>query len=101
MKKYIFGIFLILFGISLLLNSLGVFNMFEIFAGWWTLFIIVPACINLFFTKDKNGSLVALSLGISLLLQQQNIVSISMACVVFFSFLIIIAGFNMLLKKHK
>ncbi len=52
MSKIVWGIFIIIFGVGLLCSFLGLFDMFSL-AGWWTLFIIIPAVVDLFYKKTK------------------------------------------------
>ena len=45
LSKKLWGIVFVLFGIVLGLNALGITNINIFFAGWWTMFIIVPSLI--------------------------------------------------------
>ncbi len=71
MKKVgniLWGLVLIVLGIIIGLNILGITNINLFFDGWWTLFIIVPCFIGLIKDKDKMGNLIGLVIGIVLLL---------------------------------
>ena len=46
-KNIILGLILILIGIVIGTNSLGITNINIFFSGWWTLFIIIPCFIGL------------------------------------------------------
>ena len=95
----IWGICLIFVGLGLLGNSTGLFNIF--FEGWWTIFIIVPSIIDLFKKKDKIPSIIVLSIGIILLLQQQHIINNDMILNVLAAIGIIILGIKTLMGNNK
>lgn len=100
MRRNMWGICLILIGVGLLINFLGIFDIFVLFAGWWTLFIIVPALIDLFTKENKTGSLMVLSVGIALLLQQQHLVSTGMIWKILLAMFIIVLGINVIFFKN-
>lgn len=56
-------------------NSIGVWNIDLFFDGWWTLFLIVPAFIDLFRDSSKGGDLFLIALGVVLLLACQDVLS--------------------------
>lgn len=95
----IWGICLIFVGLGLLGNSTGLFNIF--FEGWWTIFIIVPSVIDLFKKKDKIPSLIVLSIGIVLLLQQQHFINNDMIFKVLAAVGIIVLGIKTLMGNNK
>ncbi len=95
----IWGICLIFVGIGLLGNSTGFFNIF--FKGWWTIFIIVPSIIDLFKKKDKIPSIIVLSIGIILLLQQQHLINNDMILKVLAAVGIITLGIKTLMGNNK
>ena len=77
MKKtsnIIWGCVLILLGIILALNALGLTNINIFFDGWWTIFIIVPCVIALFKEKEKMHSVIGIIIGVSLLLACQEVI---------------------------
>ena len=69
----LWGIVLIVVGLIIGGNALGITNINIFFDGWWTLFIIVPTFIGLFRENEKTGNLIGLLIGIALLLGCQNI----------------------------
>ncbi len=95
----VWGICLIFVGIGLLGNSTGFFNIF--FEGWWTIFIIVPSLIDLFKKKDKIPSIIVLSIGIILLLQQQHLINNDMILKVLAAVGIITLGIKTLIGNKK
>ena len=78
MKKtstWLWGIVLIIIGVVLGINALGVAHINIFFPGWWTLFIIVPCFIGLFGNdNDKTGDLIRLCIGAILLMANMVIV---------------------------
>ena len=74
MKSILWGVVLVLLGVLVGTNSLGITNIDIFFDGWWTLFIIVPSAIS-FFEKGNNkiSSLIFLIIGVLLLLAAQGL----------------------------
>lgn len=97
MNTIIWGICLIFIGIGMIGNFTGLFNI--LFKGWWTIFIIFPAVIDLFSKKNTMWSLTLISIGAALLLQQQGLISGSLIWKVLLSAWIIILGINMIINN--
>ena len=57
-KNIMWGIVLVVIGIVIGTNNLGITNIDVFFDGWWTLFIIVPCFIGLFSNEDKMGNII-------------------------------------------
>ena len=58
MKKFgnvLWGIVLIIIGLIIGGNALGITDINIFFDGWWTMFIIIPCFIGLFKEEDKIG----------------------------------------------
>ena len=71
MKKFgniLWGIVLIIIGLIIGGNALGIVNINIFFDGWWTLFIIIPCFIGLFKDDENTGSLIGILVGVALLL---------------------------------
>lgn len=98
-RNVLWGAILILVGVLLGTNALGVTNIDIFFDGWWTLFIIVPSFIDLFKEHDKTGNIIGLVIGTFLLLACQNIVSFDIIWELFIPIVLIIIGFSMLFKN--
>ena len=64
MKNVLWGMVLIILGLILGGNALGIFDINLFFDGWWTLFIIVPCFINLFVLKMQFYRLTLLAIHI-------------------------------------
>ena len=70
--KIIGGILLLLLGIGLMLEVTHVIDFN--FAGWWTVFIIVPCLIALFNNNNKAWPLIGISVGVLMLLAEQDVI---------------------------
>ena len=99
LNKILWGIALIIIGIILGINMLGIANINIFFDGWWTLFIIVPSFIGLFSKDSKLGNIIALIFGISLLLVSQNIISFNLIAKMIIPFILIIVGFSLVFNE--
>ena len=93
------GLCLVFLGIGLFGSFTGLFTLF--FKGWWTLFIIEPAIIDLFKKRNKTFSFILLSIGVSLLLQQQDLIEGSMIWKVVLAFAIVILGIKTIFSRNK
>lgn len=67
------GLLFLLAGIAVGGSMLGFFDFTINFAGWWTLFLIVPALIAIAQGGINAGNIILLGVGIVLLLDQQRI----------------------------
>ena len=77
-KNILWGIVLVIIGVIIGLNTIGITDIDIFFDGWWTLFIIVPCFIGLFTNKDKTGNIIGLLVGVILLLGMQNIIDFNL-----------------------
>ena len=59
-------------------NALGITNIDIFFDGWWTLFIIIPCFIGLFKEREKTGNFIGFLIGIALLLCCQDVLNFDM-----------------------
>ena len=101
MKKagnVIWGLVLIVVGVVLGVNALGVADIDIFFDGWWTLFIIVPCLSGLFNEKDKFGNLVGMLIGVVLLLCCQDILDFDLVWKLLFPAILILFGVSMIFK---
>ena len=101
MKKFgnvLWGIVLIIIGVIIGGNSLGITNINIFFDGWWTLFIIVPCFIGLFKDNEKTGNLVGLLIGVVLLLGCQNILDFDLIWKLAFPTILVIIGLSIILR---
>lgn len=94
----LWGIVLIALGLILGLNATGLVDIDIFFAGWWTLFIIVPCFIGLFSDKDKTGSFIGLLVGVCLLLGCQDIIDFDILFKLIVPVILVIIGFSVIFK---
>lgn len=57
---------MIILGVLIVLKSFNIVDQIIFFTGWWTLFIIVPAAINLIFNNNRVNDASLLVVGVSL-----------------------------------
>ena len=101
MKKFgnaLWGIVLIIIGLIIGGNALGITNINIFFDGWWTLFIIVPCFIGLFKENEKTGNLIGLLIGVALLLGCQNLLDFDLMWKLAFPTILVIIGLSIVFK---
>lgn len=74
LSSVLWGIFLIIIGLGIGGNVLGIWNFELFFKGWWTLFILVPCVISILQDGPSIGNGIGLFIGILLLLNQRGVV---------------------------
>ena len=99
MKNILWGIILVIIGVIIGLNTMGITDIDIFFDGWWTLFIIVPCFIGLFTNKDKTGNIIGLLVGVILLLGMQNIIDFSLIWKLLLPSIIVIIGLSLIFKN--
>ena len=99
LRNILWGIVLIVLGLIMGANSLGIVNVDLFFSGWWTLFIIVPCVIGLITEKDKAGYIVGIVVGVILLLSRQNVISTDMIWKLALPVILIIVGISFFFKN--
>ncbi len=97
-SKIMWGLVLIIIGLILSINALGIAHVDIFFDGWWTLFIIVPSIIELVSGKEKYSSLVWLIIGVALLLGAQGFISFHLLFKLLIPFMIVVIGLSVLYK---
>lgn len=104
LSKVLWGIVLIVIGVIIGINSLGIAEINIFFDGWWTLFIIVPCLIGLFTEKSKTGNIIGLVIGIALLLAIRDIINFELIAKLIVPFILVAIGlsliFNDILKSN-
>ena len=101
MKKFgnvLWGIVLIVIGLIIGGNALGITNINIFFDGWWTLFIIVPCFIGLFKENEKTGNVIGLLIGVALLLACQDILDFDLIWKLAFPVILVILGISIIFK---
>lgn len=89
------GTILIVLGVVLALNALDITNIDVFFAGWWTLFIIVPCARGLLTKRNKTDNFIGLIIGVFLLLCCQDVLSFSMLWKLMIPGIIVFVGMKM------
>ena len=96
----IWGILLIIVGVIIGLNSLGIADIDLFFDGWWTLFIIVPNVIDIIKRPSKVDNYIWVAVGIILLLCAQEILSFKVIGKLIFPVILVGIGLSILLKDR-
>ena len=97
-SQIIWGVVIVVIGVSFALNALDVTNIDIFFDGWWTLFIIVPCAVALFTKSDKGGAILGILVGVALLLACQNVVSFSLLWKLIIPFIIVLIGLRLIFR---
>lgn len=101
LSRILWGIVLIFIGVIWGLNRTGVADINIFFAGWWTLFIIVPSIISLFERgSNKTSSIIFLVIGILLLLATQGVFEFEILWEILLPAIVILIGLS-LIFGHK
>ena len=98
-KNILWGIILVIIGVIIGLNTMGITDIDIFFDGWWTLVIIVPCFIGLFTNKDKTGNIIGLLVGVILLLGMQNIIEFNLIWKLLLPSIIVIIGLSLIFKN--
>lgn len=98
-KNILCGIILVIIGVIIGLNTIGITDIDIFFDGWWTLVIIVPCFIGLFTNKDKTGNIIGLLVGVILLLGMQNIIDFNLIWKLLLPSIIVIIGLSLIFKN--
>ena len=101
MKKFgnvLWGLVLIVLGLIIGGNALGITNINIFFDGWWTLIIIVPCFIGLFKENEKTGNLIGLLIGVALLLACQDILDFKLLWKLLFPAILVVIGISIIFK---
>jgi len=95
----IIGSIIVIIGIIFLGNNLDLWNIDVFFDGWWTLFIIVPAIVDIFQGKNVTSSLIVFLIGIILLFACQELIMWSFVWKLIFPVLLIGFGLSLIFKE--
>ena len=101
MKKFgnvIWGVVLVIIGLIIGGNALGITNINIFFDGWWTLFIIIPCLVGIFKDNEKTGSIIGLLIGVALLLGCQDILDFDIVWKLVFPAILVIIGLSIIFK---
>ena len=101
MKKFgnlLWGLVLIVLGLIIGGNALGITNINVFFDGWWTLIIIIPCFIGLFKEREKTGNIIGLLIGIALLLACQDLLDFNLVWKLLFPAILVAIGVSIIFK---
>jgi predicted membrane protein len=98
-KSIIWGFALVLAGILFLLSNLEVLEID--FAGWWTVFIIIPCIIGLFTRGERLFSLMGIVLGVLLFLAAQEHIEYSLVWQIIVPLIIVAVGIKLIFNSKK
>ncbi len=98
-KNILWGIFLVLMGILIGLDTFEVLNINFFFDGWWTLFIIIPCTIDLFKGRDKTADILGIAVGIFLLLVCRDIITFQILIKLLVPTILVFVGLSLLFKN--
>ncbi len=95
-SNLLWGLFFIILGVGYAGNALALWHFTILFAGWWTLFIIVPCFISIIENGANTGSILGLIIGLLLLLTQQNILDGAIIGKLIFPLILIVVGLGIM-----
>ena len=101
MKKFgniLWGLVLIVIGLVIGGNTLGITNINLFFDGWWTLIIIIPCLIGLFKEHEKTGNIIGLLIGIALLLACRDLLDFDLVWKLMFPTILVVIGISIIFK---
>lgn len=105
-KRVIWGLILIVLGVTFALSALDIVKVDIFFDGWWTLFIILPCTVSFFTEGNKFGNFIGIALGVFWLLDCQDIIPDGVFWKLFVPVIVVLIGLRMVFsalfgKKRK
>jgi len=95
-SNVLWGLFFILIGIGFAGNAFNLWNFTLFFAGWWTMFIIIPCVISIIQNGFNTGNSVGLAIGLMLFLTRQGILNADLLGKLIVPVILIIIGLSIL-----
>ena len=102
MKKlgnWLWGAVLIVLGVILGVNALGIARINIFFPGWWTLFIIVPCAVGLITDNHKWGNFIGLIVGVCLLLGCLGVLDFDVVWKLLLPVILVLIGLSLIFKN--
>ena len=90
------GALFLVAGVAIGGSMLGYFDLRINLAGWWTVFIIVPALISIANGGINLGNLIMLAVGVILLLDRQGILPRNLSWRLMIPVILLVVGFQLL-----
>ena len=104
MRKFkrteIIGSILVLVGLLLLGNNYKLWNINIFFEGWWTLFIVIPAIINIFEGENVISSLLIFLVGMILFFLCQGLIAWGIFGKLLVPILFVLFGITLIFKPR-
>ncbi len=94
------AIIVIVIGVLLVLNATGVYK-FELFPGWWTLFLIIPSLIAMIRSGINPGNMIFLGAGVLLLLNTNGLLRGVNIWILLLGMVVVFVGLGMLFRRPK
>lgn len=92
----VIGVLFLAAGIAVGGSMLGYFDFTISFAGWWTVFIIMPALLSMTQGGINGGNLIMLAVGVILLLDQQGVLPPNFSWKLVLPVILLVVGGNLL-----
>ena len=99
MGSILWGIFFVVIGVGFAGNAFEIWNFTLFFAGWWTLFIIIPCIISMVQSGVKLSNTIGLIIGVMLMLAMQNNVSSETIGKLILPVILVLIGLSILFKR--
>lgn len=96
----LWGILLVAVGLGFAGNAFGLWNFELFFAGWWTLFIIIPCAISMVQNGIQLWNAIGLGIGILLLVAAQGYFNAQLVGDLIFPIIIIAIGLSIIFKDQ-
>lgn len=97
-ENIVWGILLIVLGIILGLNAMGITDINIFFRGWWTLFIILPSACGIIKNPRKIGNYIWLIIGVLILLNIREVIQLEIISKLIFPIILVLIGLGIILK---
>lgn len=92
----VIGILFLFAGIAIGGSMLGFFDFTINFAGWWTLFLIIPSLLAIIQGGFNTGNIILLCVGVVLLLNAQEVLPYNFSWKMILPIVLLIVGFQLL-----
>lgn len=96
----LWGLLLVAIGLGFAGNVFGLWNFELFFAGWWTLFIIVPCAISMVQNGIQLWNTIGLGIGVLLFVSAQGIFNGQLLGDLIFPIIIIAIGLSIMFKDR-
>lgn len=98
-SNFLWGMFFIILGIGFTGDIFNLWHFTIFFAGWWTMFLIIPCFISIVDNGPHTGNVIGLVIGILLFLSRQNILDASFIGKLIFPIILVVIGLSMMFSN--